>query len=126
MDFSKRAHARYPADLKVEVFTGVVGGLRLADGVIIDLSLSGCLLRTTAALKVGSAYRLRAKWGEVALDLPCRMAREAGRAAKDPAQRHYGMAFNLSYDQEKALMRLIDVVRAQQSKGGGGFMSNYW
>lgn len=126
MDLSKRAHARYPSDLKVEVYTGPVGGLRLGEGVIIDLSLSGCLLRTAAALKAGSTYRLRARWGETALDLPCRMAREAGRAAKDPAMRHYGCAFNLTYDQEKALMRLIDVVRRDQSTGGGGFMSNYW
>jgi hypothetical protein len=126
MDLSKRSNARYPSDLKVEVHTGPVGGLRLGEGVIIDLSLSGCLLRTTAALKAGATYRLRARWSEGDLDLPCRMAREAGRSAKDPAARHYGLAFNLTYDQEKALMRLIDVVRRSEQAGGGGFMSNYW
>lgn len=56
-----------PADLKVEVFTGPVGGVR-----------------------------------------------------------HYGLAFNLIYDQEKALMRLIDLIRRAEKPEDKGFMGPYW
>lgn len=127
MPEARRTHARFPSDLKVEVFSGPVGGIRLGEGLIIDLSLSGCLLRFAGApLRLGATYRLSYKWGESVLDLPGRMARDAGRSAKDPAARHYGLAFNLTYDQEKTLMRLIDLVRRSERAGGGGFMSNYW
>ena len=126
MDKSRRTHARWPSDLTVEVFSGPVGGIRIGQGQLLDLSLSGCLLRVRAQLKPGATYRLSVKWKEGVLDLPGRMARDAGRPGKDPAARQYGLAFNLTYDQEKALMRLIDLVRRADKPGDGGFMSSYW
>ena len=70
MDKSGRVHARFPSDLKVEVYSGPVGGVRIGEGVLLDLSLSGCLLRVRGLLKTGSTYRLHLKWQEGALDLP--------------------------------------------------------
>jgi hypothetical protein len=125
MDKSRRFHARFPSDLTVEVYSGPVGGVRIGEGQLRDLSISGCLLRARGLLKVGATYRVRVKWKEGTLDLPGRVARDAGRTGKDPAARQYGIAFNLTFDQEKALMRLIDLVR-RSDKPDGGFMSSYW
>ncbi len=125
MDKTRRTHARWPSDLTVEVFSGPVGGVRIGAGQLLDLSLSGCLLRVRGLLKPGASYRVSLKWKEGVLDLPGRMARDAGRSGKDPAARHYGIAFNLTYDQEKGLMRLIDFVR-RNDKPDKGFMSSYW
>ncbi|MBI4060719.1 MAG: PilZ domain-containing protein [Elusimicrobia bacterium] len=126
MDKTQRAHARWPSDLVVEVFSGPVGGVRIGEGQLLDLSLSGCLLRVRGELKTGATYRIRVTWKEGALDLPGRVARDAGRPGKDPAARRYGLAFNLTYDQEKALMRLIDLVRRTNKPDDTGFMSSYW
>ncbi len=128
MDKSRRTHARFPCNLAVEVFSGPVGGVRVGQGVIMDVSLSGALLKVKGIVKIGATYRMRLKWTEGDLDLPGRVAREAGRV--DAATRYYGMVFNLTYDQEKALMRLIDLVRrGDQGPGEDGFsrsMRNYW
>ena len=125
MDPARRTHARFPCDLKVVVHTGPVGGLNIGEGVVLDLSLTGALLRFAGLMKVGATYRLSLKWAEGVLDLPCRVARDAGRSAKAPAARHFGLTFNLTYDQEKALMRLIDQVR-RGAGGEDGFMRGYW
>ena len=125
MDRLRRTHARFPCDLKVEVVTGVVGGVRLGPGTLIDISLSGALLRFSGSLKAGASYRMVCEWKEGVLELPGRLARDAGRSAKHPASRHYGLAFNLTYDQEKALLRLIDVIR-REKPSDDGFLRNYW
>lgn len=118
MVFSRRSHNRFPCDLKVEVHTGPAGGIRIGEGVLLDLSLSGALLRFSGLVKQGAVYRVTVKWKEGSLDLPCRVARDAG-------PKHYGLAFNLTYDQEKALMRLIDRVR-RGDEGPDSFMKGYW
>jgi hypothetical protein len=126
MDKSRRIHARWPSDLTVEVFSGPVGGVRIGEGVLIDLSLGGCLLRVRGLLKTGATYRVSVKWKEGVLDLPGRVARDAGRSGKDPAARHYGIAFNLTGGQEKTLRSLIDLVRRTESPDDKGFMRSYW
>ncbi len=127
MSKSDRTHARWPADLKVEVFSGPVGGVRIGEGVILDLSLTGCLLRVRGHLRIGATYRMSLTWKEGVLDLPGRVARDAGQSGTDAAARHYGLAFNLAYDQEKALMRLIDLVRrTERPPEEKGFMGSYW
>ncbi|MDD5303009.1 MAG: PilZ domain-containing protein [Elusimicrobia bacterium] len=126
MDKTRRAHARFPSDLTVEVFSGPVGGVRIGEGALLDLSLSGCLLRVRGTLMTGSTYRISVKWKEGVLDLPGRVARDAGRSGKDPASRHYGIAFNLTGGQEKALRGLIDLVRRTDKPDDKGFMRSYW
>lgn len=126
MSKSDRTHARWPADLKVEVFTGPVGGVRIGEGILLDLSVSGCLLRVRGHLRIGATYRVSLEWKEGTLELPGRVARDAGLSATDAAARHYGLAFNLTYDQEKALMRLIDLVRRAEKPEDKGFMGSYW
>jgi len=123
---SRRTHARWPSDLKVEVYSGPVGGVRIGQGLLIDLSVTGCLLRVSAMLKTGGTYRVSVTWKEGVLDLAGRVAREAGRSGKDPTARHYGIAFNLTGGQEKALMRLIDLVRRSDKPDDKGFMRSYW
>lgn len=124
----RRTNARYACELKVEVHTGPTGGVRLGDALILDISVSGALLRFSGSLKAGASYRLRHEGPEGALDLPCRGARDAGRAAKDATARHYGLAFNLTGGQEKALRKLIDWVRRQPPAADdeGDFMRDYW
>ena len=126
MDKTRRAHARFPSDLTVEVFSGPVGGVRIGEGQLLDLSLTGCLLRVRGMLKTGSTYRIRVNWKGGALDLPGRVARDAGRSGNDPAARHYGIAFNLTGGQEKDLRLLIDVVRLTEKPEDKGFLRNYW
>ena len=126
MDEFKREHARFPSDLVIEVFSGPVGGVRIGEGRLLDVSLSGCLLTVKGLLKIGSSYRLHLTWKEGDLDLPGRVARDAGRSGKDLAICHYGIAFNLTGGQEKSLRRLIDLVRLTEEPGKGGFMSSYW
>ena len=126
MDKSHRTHARWPSDLAAEVFSGPVGGVRIGEGLLLDLSLAGCLLQVRALLKVGSTYRVSVKWKGGMLDLPGRVARDAGRSGKDPASRRYGLAFNLTGGQEKELRGLIDHVRRTGKPGEDGFMRNYW
>ena len=126
MDQSKRTHARFPSDLKVEVYSGPVGGVRIGEGVLLDLSLTGCLLRVRGLLKTGATYRLHLTWKEGGLDLPGRVARGAGRSGTDSAVNHYGLAFNITGSQEKSLMRLIDIVRRTERPDEGGFMRSYW
>ena len=69
MTESGRTHQRWPSDLAVEVFSGPVGGVRIGEGVLLDLSLTGCLLRVRALLKVGATYRVSVKWKDGLLDL---------------------------------------------------------
>jgi hypothetical protein len=126
MDKTRRVHARIPSDLKIEVYSGPVDGVRIGAGVVLDLSISGCLLRVRGTLKVGSTYRLHLVWKEGALDLPGRVARDAGRSGTDPAAHHYALAFNLTGGQEKTLMRLIDLVRRTKKPKEGGFLRSYW
>lgn len=126
MDHSGRLHARWPSDLVVEVFSGPVGGVRIGEGVLLDVSLSGCLLRVRGLLKVGSTYRIRVDWKGGPLDLPGRVARDAGRSGSDPAARHYGIAFNLTGGQERTLRSLIDHVQRSQKPEDGGFLRDYW
>lgn len=126
MDKSRRTHARFPSDLSVEVFSGPVGGVRIGEGNLLDLSLAGCLLKVRGLLKIGSTYRISVKWPEGALDLPGRVTRDAGRSGKDPSARHYGIAFNLTGGQEKALRGLLDYVRLAQKPEDKGFMGSYW
>ena len=126
MDKSRRTHARWPSDLAVEVFSGPVGGVRIGEGLILDLSVSGCLLRLRGLLRPGSSYRLRVQSKEGPLDLPGRVARDAGRSVKDTSARHYGIAFNLTGGQEKSLRRLIDQMRRADEPEDKGFMSSYW
>jgi hypothetical protein len=126
MDKSRRVHARFPSDLTVEVFSGPVGGVRIGEGVLLDLSIGGCLLRARGRLMTGSTYRISVKWKEGKLDLPGRVARDAGRSGKDPAARHYGIAFNLTGGQEKELRGLIDQVRRAPDADDKGFMRSYW
>lgn len=126
MNKNGRTHARWPSDLVVEVFSGPVGGVRIGEGVLLDLSLTGCLLRVRALLKVGATYRVSVKWKDGLLDLPGRVARDAGRSGTDAAARHYGIAFNLTGGQEKSLRLLIDQVQRNQKPEEGGFMRSYW
>lgn len=126
MSNSGRTHARWPSDLKVEVFSGPVGGVRIGEGVLLDLSLSGCLLRVRGLLKTGSTYRVRVNLKDGPLDLPGRVARDAGRSGTDPAARHYGLAFNLTGGQEKELRLLLDQVRRTEKPEDKGFLRNYW
>lgn len=126
MDKSRRAFARWPSDLTVEVFSGPVGGVRIGEGQLLDLSLTGCLLRVRGILKTGSTYRVSVKWKEGVLDLPGRVARDAGRSGNDAAARHYGIAFNLTGGQEKELRVLIDVVSRTSKPGEDRFLRNYW
>ena len=126
MDKANRTHARFSSELTVEVFSGPVGGVRIGEGFLLDLSLSGCLLLFSGILNDGSTYRLRSTWKEGVLDLPGRVVRDGGRSGNDPKARRYGLAFNLTYDQEKTLRRLIDHVQRTQKPGDGGFMSGYW
>ncbi len=126
MNKNGRTYERWPSDLAVEVFSGPVGGVRIGEGVILDLSLTGCLLRVRGLLKVGSTYRVSVKWKEGTLDLPGRVARDAGRSGTDAEARHYGIAFNLTGGQEKELRALIDVVRRADRPEDKGFMRSYW
>ena len=126
MDKSRRAHARWPSDLNVEVFSGPVGGVRIGAGILLDLSLSGCLLRVRGTLRIGATYRISVKWKEGVLDLPGRMARDAGRSGNDPTSHHYGIAFNLTGGQEKELRTLIDQVSRTEKPGDDRFMRGYW
>ncbi len=126
MDPSNRTNARFPSDLVIEVFSGPVGGVRIGEGRLLDVSLSGGLLSVKGLLKIGSTYRLHLKWQEGELDLPGRVARDAGYSAKDTSVRHYGLAFNLTGGQEKSLRRLIDLVQRTQKPEEGGYMKNYW
>lgn len=126
MNESRRTHARFPSDLTAEVFSGPVGGVRIGEGQLLDLSLTGCLLRVRGMLKTGSTYRISVKWKEGTLDLPGRVARDAGRSGKDPAARHYGIAFNLTGGQEKTLRGLLDFIRLAPKPEDKGFMGSYW
>lgn len=126
-DLFKRAHARFPCDLPVTVFTGPTGGIKLGPARVLDLSLSGCYLLFGGELKNGGAYRLRCESQGEYLDLPGRVVREGPRAPKDPRARHFGLVFTLTRDQEKALMRLIDHVRRGPDKPGEDrFLRDYW
>lgn len=126
MNKTDRTHARWPADLTVEVFSGPVNGVRIGEGFLLDLSLTGCLLRVRGMLKTGATYRLRVAWSGGILDLPGRVARDAGRSGTDADARHYGIAFNLTGTQEKILRLLIDLVRRSEKPEDKGFMGSYW
>jgi hypothetical protein len=126
-DLFKRAHARFPCDLPVTVFTGPTGGIKIASARLKDLSISGGYVELAGELKLGGAYRLRCEHAGEFLDMPGRVVREGARSAKDPKARHFGMVFTLSRDQEKALMRLIDQVRRGGEKPGEDrFLRGYW
>lgn len=126
-DLFKRAHARFPSDLGVVVFTGPTGGLNIGHARVLDLSLSGCYLRFSGELKIGGAYRLRCEWDGEYVDMPGRVVREGPRVAKEPKARNFGMVFTLTRDQEKVLLRVIDRIRhAPEKPGEDRFLRGYW
>lgn len=126
-DLFKRAHARFPCELPMALFTGPTGGIKIGTARVLDLSLSGCYLSFPGELKVGGAYRLRREDQGAFLDMPGRVVREGPRDPKDAKARRYGLVFTLSRDQEKALMHLIDHVRRHAEKPGEDrFMRGYW
>lgn len=126
-DLFKRAHARFPCNLPVVVFTGPTGGLKIGSADVVDLSLSGCYLRFSGDLKLGGAYRLRCEWAWEFLDMPGRIVREGPRVPNDPKARQFGLVFTLTRDQEKVLMKLIDHVRrAPEKPGEDRFLRGYW
>ena len=88
--------------------------------------LNIALLRVRGLLKTGSTYRMRVNWKGGALDLPGRVARDAGRSGTDAGARHYGIAFNLTGGQEKDLRLLLDEVRRTEKPEDKGFLRNYW
>ena len=94
--------------------------------MLLNLSLTGCLLRVRGMLKTGGTYRVTVTWREGVLELPGRVARDGGRSGKDPTAYHYGLAFNLTGGQEKSLMRLIDLIRRTPDADEKGFMRSYW
>ena len=120
MDHATRAHSRFPAGLTVEIFTGPTEGSKIGAGSLLDISLGGCLLQYGGLLNIGATYRLRCVFENEYLDMPGRMVRGAGKSSLDPKARRYGLEFTLTYDQEKALRRLIDRIRE------GGTMTGDW
>jgi hypothetical protein len=129
-DRSRRAHARHPCDLPAGLFTGPTGGVRLSGARIMDLSLTGCLFAASEALSLGSTYRLVVEARGGPLELPGRVARDAGRSGKDPRTRYYGFVFNLTAGQERALRVLLDELRRAPEDPGedrlGRSLRDYW
>lgn len=129
-DRSRRAHARHPCDLAVGLFTGPTGGVRLSGARVLDLSLSGCLFSAAEELSRGSTYRLIVDRPGAALELPGRVARDAGRSGADPKRRFYGFVFNLTAGQERALRLLLDDLRRAPEGPGedrlGRSLRDYW
>lgn len=127
---SRRAHARHPCDVSAALYTGPTGGVRLSGARIMNLSLSGCLFAAAEALSPGSTYRLVVQTRAGALDLPGRVARDAGRSGKDPRARWYGFVFNLTAGQERALRVLLDELRRDPEAPGedrlGRSLRDYW
>lgn len=104
----RRSHARVPCDRRVVVFQGATLGRRIGEGRLLDASLSGAYIRLEEALERGVPYRLHVETADGPVDLPFRVAREG---PKTMGQRHYGLLFNLSADQEKRLYLLLDHLR---------------
>lgn len=126
-DLFKRAHARFPCDMPVFLFTGPVGGIKLGTARVLNLSLSGCYLSFPGQLKVGGAYRLRREAAGAYLDMPGRVVRESRRDTRRAEAQLYGFVFTLTRDQEKALMRLIDHLRRTPERPDEDrFLRGYW
>lgn len=127
-DGIRRAHARVPCDREVEVYYGVATGGRAGTGRILNISLAGAYLAFPETLRRGQPYRLKV---EGAGDLPCRVVREGPRdSPRAPGMRHYGMVFNLTADQERALREFIDRLRRQPATDKetrlDKSLRNYW
>ena len=130
-DAIRRSHARIPCDLPIELFLGASAGGLLGAGRLLNVSLSGAYLSFAGELRRGTPYRLRVDGPDGLIVLPCRVAREGPRAgAKAPGARQYGLIFNLSTDQERALRRLVDLLRRQpasdKESGLDRSLRNYW
>ena len=104
----RRSHARIPCDRRIIVFHGATLGRRIGEGRLLDCSLSGAYIRLEPALDRGVPYRLHIESPDGTADLPFRVAREG---PKNMGQRHYGIVFNLTADQEKKLSLLLDHLR---------------
>ncbi|MFI5360798.1 MAG: PilZ domain-containing protein [Elusimicrobiota bacterium] len=130
-DAIRRAHARIPCDVPVEVSLGAAVGRRLGAGRLLNVSLSGAYLIFPGELQLGTPYRLTLEGPDGPLDLPCRVVREGPRpGAKTPLTRHYGLVFNLSADQERLLRRHVDNLRRQPAANKetdlDRSLRNYW
>jgi hypothetical protein len=111
-DIVRRSHARVPCDVPVRVLRGAAAGSLLGDGRLLDVSPAGGYLRFAGELERGSPYRLRAETDKGAVDLPFRVARIGPRgSAQHPGIRHYGIVFNLTAGQERALSHWVDWLR---------------
>jgi len=108
---SRRAHARVECDLPVEVFGGATEGGRVGGGYLVDLSLAGALLAYDGELSASTPYRVRLQTAEAGLDIPFRITRETARSPGHTDLRHYGLVFNLTSDQERALRKIVDARR---------------
>ncbi|MDE2141960.1 MAG: PilZ domain-containing protein [Elusimicrobia bacterium] len=129
-DLIRRAHARYPCELPVEIYQGAASGYRLGNGILLDISLAGAFLRTEQDLKPATSYRLKFESPDGLLEIPCRVARVGPRNAPEmPKARHYGLTFNPSVDQERQLLRCVEQARRSPPVHESPFdraMRDYW
>ncbi|MDE2491411.1 MAG: PilZ domain-containing protein [Elusimicrobia bacterium] len=115
-DIARRSHSRVHCDRPVEVFHGAATGAKLADGRLLNMSLSGAYLSLAAELKRTTPYRLRVDAGDGPLEMPFRVVREGARG-KD-GRRGYGVVFNLTAEPERRLRRLLDQLRRRPPDAG--------
>lgn len=119
---SRRAHARYPCSLAVQV---QISSLRKsADGTLLDIGMGGALLRVRGALDE-RPLQLQVFYEKKAFVLEARVARRAGKDPKDSVYNLYGLNFVLDMETQTYLKFLVDRLRASV-QFGPKISRDYW
>jgi hypothetical protein len=121
----RRLHARHACATAVVVHSFSTGA-KVADGMMVNISLGGTLIDIRAVLERRIAYILKFSLGGPILNLPGRVIWDGPRNLTDPRLYRYGIQFNLTTAQERALTAQLKVLIRPSQSPGRDIMRDYW
>jgi hypothetical protein len=120
-----RFHQRFQCDILVDVYSPA-HRTKYAEGRIVDIGVGGVGVDLLYVLAKNAPYEFRFKFEERDLRLTGRVAWEGPRDPKKKKAHRYGIAMNMSVDQEAQVRIIIDRIRHKQMPSEEGRLRNYW
>lgn len=121
----RRLHGRHALQTAVGVRSFSTGA-RVGEGMLVDIGLGGALLRIGAVLERRVTYVFAFSLDGPILELPGRVVRDGPRDPAKPGVRRYGIQFNLTTAQERALQTQLKAALRPPPPARRDIMRDYW